>query len=128
IPVTIAATLGGVGIGFAEAGFHPRVDLAWPKLERLDPMGRLKMLVDPKHASVETLLALGRIGVVTYMTYGVLRDAFPLLVRMSSVSLVSAASAVGETAENVAIRATIALSVLAGADYLWNKVKLEKDL
>ncbi len=128
VPVTIAATLGGLTIGFAEAGFHPRLDLVMPKADRLDPMSRLKMLVSPKHATVETLLALGRIGVVTWMTYGVVRDAFPLLVRMSSVSLVSAASAVGQTAENVAIRATVALTVLAGADYLWNRVKLEKDL
>jgi flagellar biosynthesis protein FlhB len=128
LPVTLAATLGGLVIGFAEAGFHPKVELAMPKMDRLNPMSRLKMLVSPKHASVETLLALGRIGVVAYVTYGVLRDAFPFLVRMSSVSLVSAAAAVGETAESVAIRATMALSVLAGADYAWNRLKLEKDL
>ena len=128
VPVTIAATMGGMAIGFAEAGFHPRLDLIMPKMERLDPMGRLKMLVNPKHATVETLLALGRIGVVTWVTYGVLRDAFPLLVRMSSVSLASAASAVGDIAETIAVRATMALGVLAGADYVWNRVRLEKDL
>ena len=128
LPVTAAATIGGLAIGFAEAGFHPRLDLAFPKMERLDPLGRLKMLVNPKHATVETLLALGRIGVVAWVTYGVLRDAFPLLVRLAGVSLVSAAAAVGDTAASVAIRATVALAVLAGADYLWNRLRLEKDM
>jgi len=128
LPVTVAAVLGGLIIGFAEAGFHPRLDLAMPKWSRLNPLDRLKTLLDPKHAVVETLLAMGRIGVVAWVTYGVVRDAFPLLVRLASVNLVSSAAAVVDTASSVAIRATMALAVLAGADYLWNRFRLEKDL
>src|SRR5215831_13373705 len=31
LPVAAAATLGALVIGFAEAGFHPKLDLAFPK-------------------------------------------------------------------------------------------------
>jgi flagellar biosynthetic protein FlhB len=127
-PVAAAATLGGLVIGFAEAGFHPKLDLVMPKLERLDPLARLKTLLSPRNALTETSLAALRIGAVAYVTYGALRDALPLLVRLAGVSLTSAASAACETASVVALRATIALGVLAAADYVLSGWRLEKQL
>jgi flagellar biosynthesis protein FlhB len=128
LPVAAAATLGGLAIGFAEAGFSPQMSLVAPNFERLDPTERLKQLVDPKRAIVETLLAMGRIGVVVWATYGVFGDAFPLLVRMASVNVVSSAGAVVDAAAKVAVRATFALGVLAGIDYTVSRFRIEKQL
>jgi flagellar biosynthetic protein FlhB len=52
----------------------------------------------------------------------------PLLVRLSGVSLVSAAAKACETASSVALRACIALAVLAAADYAFSHFRLEKQL
>src|SRR5689334_11549049 len=47
VPGAICAALAAVAVGFAQAGFHPNVDLAMPKPERLDPFGKLKGMFAP---------------------------------------------------------------------------------
>ena len=44
LPVALSATLGGLAVGVAEAGFHPNMDLVAPKWERLNPLPKLKQM------------------------------------------------------------------------------------
>src|SRR6185503_19759630 len=67
VPGAICAALAGVAVGFAQAGFHPNVDLVLPKPERMDPFGKLKSMFAPSTALFELLQSIVRVVVVGYI-------------------------------------------------------------
>lgn len=128
LPAAGAAAIAAAGIGFAEAGFHPRLELAAPRLDRLDPLGRLKSMLAPTTAMLETVMSLARVFAVAWVAYATLSEAFPMLARLSQTSIVAASSGAARVASSLAVRAALALAVLALADYVKSRLQLDKQL
>jgi flagellar biosynthesis protein FlhB len=118
LPPVCLAVLVSLAIGFAEAGFHPKLELAMPKWSRIEPMGRFKQLFSLKSHATSTALTLGRVGVIGFVSYTLLRDAFPLLARLTRAELGSAVVEVLTVAVRFALWATFALLLLAAIDYI----------
>lgn len=128
IPIAFAAAMGGLGAGVLEAGFHPRFELAAPKLERLDPTSKLKQLFSLKQGGVNALLALLRVAVVAAVAYGILKSEFPGLARLSRTELTSGLRFVGHLMLKVSVGSFLALAVLSLLDYGQSWWRLQQEL
>lgn len=128
LPPTLFATVAAVGIGFAQAGWHPSLDLAMPKWSRVDPMGRLKSMFSLGSGGGEAVMSFARVGIVGAVTYYAIKQALPDLLDLGDAELRGASMHVVGFISKVTIRATIALAAIAAADYIYSLIKLNKDL
>jgi flagellar biosynthetic protein FlhB len=127
-PIVGIAALAGVGAGLWEAGFHPQLELALPKWERLDPVGKLGQLFSPKAAAASVLLALGRVGAVGFVAYLVIERELPKLERLTTARLTDSALACAEVLSKLGLWCTLALAVLTALDYGYAWVRHEKSI
>lgn len=128
LPPALAAALGATATGFVEAGFQPRFDLVMPNWGRLDPSSKLKNMFAPGHAFFELLLALARVGVVGYVVFATVSNDFGALSRLASASLPAAGNEALTIVGRIALRASLALAALAGADYVMSRRRIEQQL
>lgn len=127
-PVAVVAALAATAAGFAEAGFHPKLELAAPKWSRLEPLGKLKQLFSPGAGLANTALSLARVLVVGTVAYSVTSDALPDLARLTRAPLAAAVGELGGVALRVAAWSTLALAALAGVDYAQSWFRHEKQI
>lgn len=128
LPVAAAAALGALAAGIAEAGYHPNLELAGLKWERLEPLGKLKQMFSPKEAIVNTSLQLSRVVAVAVVAYLCIEDAFPTLLRLSRTGFAGALMAACDALLRLAVWSSVALVVLVLVDYIYNKIKHEKNI
>jgi flagellar biosynthesis protein FlhB len=117
MPVLAAAAIAAIVAGLAQTKGLFSIDLAMPKLERLDPMSRLKQLIPGKEMATElgkSLLKIGAIGVVLYQ---VVRDALPSLLVLGAEDSRAAAGTVAEVSVRVLMWAGASVIVIAALDY-----------
>jgi flagellar biosynthetic protein FlhB len=126
VPGAICAALAAVAVGFAQAGFHPNMDLALPDAERLDPFGKIKNMFAPSHALFELVQAIVRVTAVGYIVYWTLKDMMPLILELMRADVHGAAGAIKSSLATLTMRATGALALLAAADYAFSKYRWEK--
>jgi flagellar biosynthesis protein FlhB len=128
VPAAVAAAIGSCAVGFAQAGFDPRMELLVPKWERMDPLARLKSMFAAPSVLVELLLSLARVGVVGYVAWVTVTDALPKLTALSRAGLLSATGELWSVAGQLMLRCSLALLVLAVLDYAQSKLRLERQL
>jgi flagellar biosynthesis protein FlhB len=128
VPVAFAAAIGGTAAGVAEAGFHPNLDLAAPKWERLDPVSRLKQMLSPGQALATISLQTLRLIAVGAVAYAAIKDCFPRLLQISRTSLVAASVEIAAALLQLAAWSSAALIVLVAIDYLYNWFKHNKNI
>lgn len=116
-PITALTAVAGVAAGFWEAGFQPNLELAMPKWERLDPVGKLGQLFSPKAAAGQIALALGRVGAVGFVAYHVIARELPRLERLSTMRLSDAALTSLEVLSKLGMWCVVALAILTALDY-----------
>lgn len=128
LPVAAAATLGGLAIGIAEAGYHPNFDLCAPKWSRLDPLPKLKQMFMVQEMGVDVSLQLARVIIVGAVAYNSARDAFPRLMSLQRVGLQSAALEALSVLFELALWSSLALAGLALVDYIKSYRKHEQSI
>jgi flagellar biosynthesis protein FlhB len=123
LPVAAAATLGGVALGIAEAGYHPNLDLAAPKWSRLDPLPKLKQMFMLQETAVDITLQLARVVVVGVVAYNSVESIFPRLMQLSRVSVRSGSAEIVTALFKLALWCSLALAGLALVDFIkaWRK-------
>jgi flagellar biosynthesis protein FlhB len=128
IPVACAAALGGLALGIAEAGFHPNLDLAAPKWNRLDPLPKLKQMFMLQSMAVDITLQLSRVLVVGFVAYRSIKNTFPHLMQLNRVDLPSGVLEVLSALFELALWSSLALATLALIDYLKSYRKHEQSI
>jgi flagellar biosynthesis protein FlhB len=128
LPTAAVGMIVAVSIGFAEAGYHPNLDLASPKWSRLDPISRLGSMFSPKEMASNISLMLLRVAVVGTVVYHTLRSEFPKLSKLARAGLPGAAAAVAGSIYKLGIWASLALVVIGAVDYLQSWFSHEKRL
>jgi flagellar biosynthetic protein FlhB len=126
LPAAICAALAGVAVGFAQAGFHPSVDLVMPKPERLDPFGKLKSMFAPSQTLFDLAQSIVRVVAVGYVVYWTLRDMMPVILELMRADVQGAALAIKSSLATLTMRATGALALLAAAEFAFSKYRWEK--
>lgn len=128
LPFAFAAALGASAAGVSEAGYQPRLELAAPKWNRLDPLSKLKQMFSPKDAAVNISLQLARVLGVAVVAYLVVKKAFPVLVQLSRTQFERGVAETAEALLLLALWTSGALTVLVAVDYLYNRHKHEKQI
>jgi len=128
LPIAAAAALGALALGVAEAGYHPNMDLAAPKWERLDPLPRLRQMFMLQETAMDITLQMARVLVVGIVAYKSVEDAFPRLMQLSRVDVRSAAAEVIAAMFKLALWSSLALATLALVDFLKSFRKHEQSI
>jgi flagellar biosynthetic protein FlhB len=128
LPIAAAAALGALALGVAEAGYHPNMDLASPKWERLNPLPRLQQMFMLQETAIDITLQLARVVVVGVVAYKSVEDAFPRLMQLSRVDLRSAAAEIIAGLFKLALWSSLALAALALLDFLKSFRKHEQSI
>jgi flagellar biosynthesis protein FlhB len=126
VPSAICAALAGVAVGFAQAGFHPNVDLVMPKPEKLDPFAKIKNMFGFSTALFELVQSLVRVAAVGYIVYWTLKDMLPVLLELMRADVQGAAGVIRSSLATRTMRSTGALALLAVADFAFSKYRWEK--
>lgn len=128
LPGMIAAFVGAAVVGAAQSGARLHWELAAPRMDRLDPAGRLMQLFSPRQAFVETTLAMLRVLVVAAVVQRVAKGELPDLMLLSRAPLEAAPPRVLAAAARVVFSALGALGLIAAADYGQSWFQLEQQL
>jgi flagellar biosynthetic protein FlhB len=128
VPVSLAAAIGGASIGMVESGLLFRFELLGPKWERLNPITRLPQLFSPKQGALNVLSALLRVAVLGFVTFSVVRDSFPSLVKLTRSDLSAAVMTCLRVGLRISVWSVLALSLLALLDYGQSWWRLKKEL
>lgn len=127
-PPAFAAALFSTAAGFAQAGWHPAVELMKPKLSRINPLPKLKAQFTSAEGPIELVMSIARLAAVGVVAYITLADAFPSISRLAASGLDQAVAKVLDTGVELAVRSTIALAALAALDYVQSRIRVGKQL
>ena len=127
-PTALAAACAAVLFGGAQAGFRLYPKMLEPKLERLNPIPRLKQLLTPQHAAYEVTLAMARVSVVGYVCYTTLEDELPGLLALAGAPVTESIQSTMSVLLWMTLKAAGVLLVMAVVDYTYNRHKLGKEM
>jgi flagellar biosynthetic protein FlhB len=128
IPVSLAAAVAGASIGIIESGLLFRFELVEPKWERLNPVSRISQLFSPKQGTISVISSLLRVSVVGLVTFNIIKDSFPKLLKLARADLSAGVVTVLGVALRLAVWSILALTVLALLDYGQSFWRLKKEL
>ncbi len=128
VPPALAAAVFSTAAGFAQAGWMPSAKLLKPKGSRINPLPKLKSMFASTQGPVELVLSVGRLAAVGLVSYFTLEAAFPVISRLAASGLHQAVAELRNTGVTLVIRATVALTALAVIDYVYNRVRIERQL
>jgi flagellar biosynthetic protein FlhB len=117
-PCALAAALGALAIGIAEAGFHPNMDLVAPKWDRLDPLPKLQQMFKLQETGVDIVLQLARVAVVFAVAYSSVKSVYPRLMHLERTSVEAAGLEIARALFKLGLWSSLALGALALLDYL----------
>jgi len=124
-PVVGAALVAGLATGTAQTGGLFSGKLLEPSLDRLNPLRALERLFSLRSA-VEGLKALLKVAAVAAAVWGPLRDVVSQAPPAPSPAAL--AGWMGATVYAVVLRGALALAVLGGLDYLYQRFEYERAL
>jgi flagellar biosynthetic protein FlhB len=122
----LAAGAAAMISGVAQARLFSLSLLAF-KLERLNPAANLGQLIPNKQSMMELAKQVLKLLAIGFIAYGVIRDAMPMFVTLSSEPPLSAAASVAAVAGKLALRVSVAFAIAAAADYWLARRKFNDD-
>lgn len=127
LPIVGAVAVVGGLLEFLQVGSLFTMDPLMPKLEKLNPLEGFKNLFSKKQI-VELLKNLIKISIAGYVTYGVVRDAMPLVVETVRRDVPIILSVMGELVYRVAVRVGMVFFLFAIFDVWWQRKSYMKDM
>lgn len=128
VPPAIAAAVAGGLAGAWQAGFRFYPEMLSLKFEKLNPLPKLKELVNFKHAIGELIISMMRVCIVAWVCYReLLRDVPPLL-GMTGAPVAPSVTLIAQILTRLALKSLAVLVVLGVLDYAYNRYQLEKSM
>lgn len=122
-------------IGFIIAFLSDLVQVKWqitgkplkPKFSKINPISGFKKMFSAQSLMelVKSILKLALLGIVVY-TY--LQDKIQYLYLLYNIPLFQAIQLIGETVLDIGIRISIVYMIIVFADFVFQKVKFQKDM
>jgi len=98
-----------------------------PSAKKLNVLENAKNMVSKK-SLVELLKSLIKIGVLSWVTYVLTKDALPLLMHIPYRGFGEIGTLMGELLKNLIIQTGLAYTVIALADFVWQRMQHNKQL
>ncbi len=128
LPFALVATGSGLAMGFAQAGFQPRLELAMPRLDRLDPVKKLGSMLSFRNAATEIGFALGRVLILGFVTYVTLQGLYGDVTKLAKSPLPAAMMVMLGLIGKLTVRVVAVLCVMALLDYVSSWFQIAKSL
>ncbi|MDB6034826.1 MAG: Type secretion protein [Verrucomicrobiales bacterium] len=126
-PIVVAAMVGGLLAGGLQTRFRTASEALSVNWERVDPIAGLKRIFSAQSA-VPTLVAMLKLTVIIFLTYGQVQAILTDPIFYSAVSPQRVGQFLAQTATGVIFRVAGALTVIAAADYGYQFYKNSRDL
>ncbi|MET0283832.1 MAG: EscU/YscU/HrcU family type III secretion system export apparatus switch protein [Polyangiales bacterium] len=127
LPILGVAAVAAFVAGVAQTKGMFKIDLAMPKLERLDPTSKLMQLLPSKEMATEMGKQLLKIGAVGVVMWKLIAGALPALLVLGQEDTRAAASTVGEVAGKALIWGAAMFVLVAAVDFYLASHKFKED-
>jgi flagellar biosynthetic protein FlhB len=127
VPAISAASLAAVVAGLVQTRGMFSIDLAFPKLERLDPMSRLKGLLPGKDMAIEMGKSLLKIVTIALVVKNLVQGSLSRLMVLGTTDPRVAAVEVGQIAVELVLWGGGTFAVVAAIDYFVALRKFQAD-
>lgn len=111
----------------AQVKWRPTSKPMQPKLSKMNPLSGLKKIVS-LNSLVELVKSIAKIGLIVYICYNYLQDKWRLLFFLYDMPLLQALQLIATTVTDLGIRVSSLYMLIAGADYIYQKVKFARDM
>lgn len=127
LPVLLVASASAVIAGVAQTKGMFKLDLALPKLERLDPTSKLMQLLPSKEMATELGKQLLKIGTVGIVMWKLIEGALPTLLVLGAEDSRAAAATVAAIAMKALIWGAAMFVLVATVDFALARHKFNED-
>lgn len=117
-PVLAAAAFGAIAATMTQTRGLFTLSSAAPKWERLDPTENIKRVLPGKDVAIEIGKQFLKLGLVGFVVYRVIKNAFPELSVLSAAAPIHSGIQVAALAGKVALHGGVAFAIVAAIDYL----------
>jgi flagellar biosynthetic protein FlhB len=126
-PIALAVLVATLVLGAAQTRMRVAPAALKPSLRKLNPLTGLKRIFGPQ-GLVEAMKGILKTGVVGLVAFFALWPELPRLGAMVGLPAGEILAVTAHMISHIALRAVIAFSVIAAADYLWQRRRLDKEL
>lgn len=111
----------------AQVGWKPTSKPLQPKFSKLNPLSGFKKIFSA-NSLVELVKAILKIGLIVYICYNYLKDKWMLVFLLYDMPLLQALQLLATTVTDLGIRIAAVYMIIAGADFVYQKVKFARDM
>ncbi|MBC8094596.1 MAG: EscU/YscU/HrcU family type III secretion system export apparatus switch protein [Akkermansiaceae bacterium] len=125
-PVVLATALGGLLAGAIQNRFNTAPEALDPNWERLNPVEGFKRIFSMRSAA-PTAISIVKMAVIIALTYSEIRSVLDDPIFTTSVSVYRIAEFLAQTSLSIFLRVSLALLVIAAADYGYQWWQTQRD-
>jgi flagellar biosynthetic protein FlhB len=126
-PILGAATVAAVASNVAQVGFNFTLQPLAPDWNRINPVQGFARIFSVR-AAVELGKSLLKVAIVGWVTYSFLRKHYDLVAGLTAMGHAEIFATVGYLAWQLFLRAAVALVLIAGADYVFQRFQFERSI
>ena len=126
-PVYIVAFVIAFVTNIIQVKWAPTMKPLMPKFSKLNPISGFKRIFSMDKV-MELIKSVAKIGIISYIVYGALKDQWGLLRSLYDVSLITAIQMVGNIVIDLGIKISLFFLVIAVADFMYQKYKFKEDM
>ncbi|MCI8773369.1 MAG: flagellar biosynthesis protein FlhB [Lachnospiraceae bacterium] len=98
-----------------------------PKFSKMNPVSGIKRLFSP-NSLVELVKSIAKIAIIVYAVYSYLIKHAPSIFLLYGISLNQAIAQIGDLVINLGLRICFFYTLIAAADFIYQKFKFKKDM
>jgi flagellar biosynthetic protein FlhB len=127
-PLFAGLMLIAVLVNILQVGLFFSTKRLQPNLAALNPMQGVGRLFKGGNGVVKLLMGLAKLALVTLVAYSAVHSHLGQIVTAQQLSFVQIFGLGGEVVYSIGMRIGVVLLILALADYLWQRFRIEKEL
>lgn len=127
LPVLACCATVGLLANVLQVGFKVSPKAIAPDLNKLDPLKGMTRLFSVKSA-VELLKSIAKVSVVAYFMYAFLQSEYPKFIDLADQPVTNSWQIMLDLCWKVMMRACVAMLVIGGLDYIYQKYTFEQSL
>lgn len=127
-PPLIAAAVGCIVAGAAQSGIQLRLELAGFKLDRLDPIGKIKQMFSLTHGGRELALSLLKVGVVGFVAWWAVKGELDTALALAGADFETAGTALLGGVVRVVVKILFGTALIAAVDYAQSWFQISKQM
>lgn len=127
IPLMVGTAVIGLTVNVLQVGLKVTPKSITPDFNKINPMKGIVRLVSMQ-GLVELLKSILKVVVIGYCVYAFLKNEYPVLLDMASLTPVEFGSVIGGICYRLMIRGAVVMLIIGLLDYIYQKFSFEKSI